>query len=151
METHSPVPDARSAEELLAHLDADRTALAPHVTTPPWYRAGMAALAAVFVAAPLLGDRRSGLLTLLLAVALVLATALRQRRLVRPAGGGVTAGWTLAVLLGALLLLLSTSFGLVAADLHAWVVLPAVAAGALTSWLASRLDGIARQRVARVR
>ncbi|MBO0898804.1 hypothetical protein J1G43_02345 [Cellulomonas sp. zg-ZUI22] len=151
METHSPVPDARGAEELLAHLDADRTALAPHVTTPTWYLTGMAGLAAVFVAAPLLGDRRSGLLTPLLAGALVLVTALRQRRLVRPAGGGVAAGGTLAVLIGALLVLLSTSFGLVAADLHPWVALPVLAAGALTFLLGRRLDRIAQERLARVR
>ncbi|MCC2336168.1 hypothetical protein [Cellulomonas wangsupingiae] len=150
MENHSTTTDPARAGQLLAGLDADRAALVDRVTTPTWYVVALAALTAAFVAGPLLGDRQTALFGMIAPAALVLALELRQRRLVRPAGPGA-AGWgVVAVLLGGVLLLLSVSFGLVASGLDAWVVLPALAAGALTYLAVGRVDAHVRRRTARV-
>ncbi|MFC8192508.1 hypothetical protein ACFUMH_12710 [Cellulomonas sp. NPDC057328] len=150
MESHPTTPDPRDASALLGDLERDRTALAPHAATPDWALVAASALAAAYVALPLAGDGRSPVLLMIGAGALALVVQLRQRRLVRRRRRGVAASMPLLGLLAVVLLLLSVSFGLVAADLHLLVAVPALAAGLCTYALLRRSDARERRDLDRV-
>ncbi|WP_166435953.1 hypothetical protein [Cellulomonas shaoxiangyii] len=143
--------DPRRASELLADLEGDRAALAQQAAGPAWYVPAVSALAAAYVAVPLLGDDPTPVVSMIFGGVLALSVLAHQQRLVRPRGGGVAGAGLVVALLAVVLLLLSVSFGLVAGGLHAWVVLPALAAGAATYALVRRLEAVVRRDVHRVR
>ncbi len=107
-------------------------------TDRTWLQVGMALLVGAFVASPALPETsgQAGLVLTLFGGA-VLAVLLQRDAPTLSRARSTTL--TLAGGSGALLLL-STSFGLVAADAHPWVVAPAVAAAGLVLALARLAD-----------
>jgi len=148
METNRP--DATNS--LLAELAADRATLADRAKPPRWLAPGFGLIAAAYVIGPALGEGyRTSIPVLAFIAAVVLvalyyrATGIRISR-VGAAGWGILAG----ALIGSLVLL-SVSFGLVSFGLHWWVIVTAVVAFALVTWLATRFTASAVDRVRRDR
>lgn len=141
----------RRAAALLDELAADRTRLAQRLAAPAWLYPAFGALTALYVAAPALEPGAASDLVTTLAVAATLLLVWAYPRLsgVRVSRTGASARLTLGLLLGATLLLLSTSLGLVALGLRWWTPLPAVASFALTVQLGRAFDRRYREHVRR--
>lgn len=118
---------------------------------PAWLYPAFGALTALYVAAPALEPGAASDLVTTLAVAATLLLVWAYPRLsgVRVSRTGASARLTLGLLLGATLLLLSTSLGLVALGLRWWTPLPAVASFALTVQLGRAFDRRYREHVRR--
>ncbi len=151
MENHSTPSDPRSAHELLADLEADRSAVGTRVGTPTWQMLVGGALVAVFVASPLLGKDVATAVQIGFVAFAIVTSSYQRRRLVRPRGAGPAGVLVMLLVLAFVLLMLSVSYGLVAGDLGPWVVLPALAAGGATLLGVRYHDALVLRRVTGVR
>ncbi len=151
METEPASPDPRSAHELLADLEADRTAVGSRIGTPAWQLLVGAALVAVFVASPLLGRDVARAVQIGFVAFGIFTSSYQRRRLVRPRGAGAAGVLAVVLVLAFVLLMLSVSYGLVAGGLGAWVVLPALAAAGAALLGVRYYDALVLRRVTGVR
>lgn len=103
-----------------------------------WLQVGLALLVGAFVASPALPETAGQVGLVFTLVAAAALAVLLQRG--APAVSRTRSSSLLASGVAGGLLLLSTSFGLVAADAHPWVAVPALAAAALTFALARLAD-----------
>lgn len=137
------------ARTLLDALDADRAALAGRVAAPRWLYPAFGVVAMLYVASPAIVSEASRRAVVGLAIAsgiLLLATyqrisGVKMSRVGAP-GTAVLGGLTFAVLV-----LLSTSFGLAAGDARWWIALPAAVSFGLVVMLGRRFDRLYRERV----
>jgi hypothetical protein len=134
MENHSPTPGSPAypsgddAQQVLRDLTADRATLAERLAAPPWLYPLLAALASAYVATPAIpsDDARIAVVGLLMAGTLVALLLYQRLSGVRTGRAGSRATTLLVGLLLGVLLLLSTSYGLVA-SLNPWWALPPTA------------------------
>ncbi|GAA1121676.1 hypothetical protein [Citricoccus alkalitolerans] len=120
-------PSSTQAQQLLRDLESDRAALAERLTAPGWLYPLFALIVAGYVATPALrsSEPRNAVVGILIAGTIVLLLAYHRLSGVRVRRIGVRGGALLAGLLVMTLLLLSTSYGLVASLSAWWVLAPA--------------------------
>lgn len=144
-------PDGASG--LLNDLAVDRAVLADRLTAPWWLYPAFGVIAAVYVASPLIEtDLLRRIITgIAIASTIVLVASFQRITGVKVARAGAPARLTLILLLLAVLLLLSTSFGLASFGLYGWIVIPAAASFGLTVVLGKLFDSQVRDKVRRGR
>lgn len=103
-----------------------------------WLQRGLALVVGAFVAAPALPET-TGQASLVLTIVAGAALAVLLQR-AAPVTSRARSTGLLAAGVAGVLLALSTSFGLVAADAHPWVAVPTLVAAALTLALARLAD-----------
>lgn len=148
-----PRPSDDEAQKLLHDLVADRTVLAGRVAAPWWLYPAFGAVTALYVASPAIepeGSRRV-VAGLVIASGLLLHVACRRISGVKLSRVGAPGAVILGVLMCAVLVLLSTSFGLAAADVRWWIAIPAAVSFALVVILGRQFDRQYRQRLRRGR
>ncbi len=144
-------PSGAQAQQLLCGLDSDRATLAERLAAPWWLYPLFALIVAGFVATPAIrsDDSRNAIVGLLIAGTIVLLLAYQRLSGVRIGRTGARGGALLVGLLGATLLLLSTSYGL-AASLSAWWVLAPAAVCFVTVLVGGRwFDRLYRENLSR--
>jgi hypothetical protein len=146
-------PDREQAHEVLRQLDADRARLADRLAAPPWLYLLFAVLAAGYVATPAVPSDggRSTVVGILLAASVLVAAGYHRLSGVRLGRVGPGGAWLLGGALLAVLLLLSTAYGLAASLPPAWVLAPAVAAFAVVLLSGRRFDRLYRENLRRGR
>jgi len=117
-----------SAAALLADVDNDRSALIGRMDAPQWVAPTFGAIAALCVASPVAGDNRSGHLSLLIIVGVLVVYLYHRATGVKLSRIGGTAWLIYAATLIFCLILLSVSLGLVSFALYWWVAAPIAAA-----------------------
>lgn len=132
MENYSAVgpavrPSSTQAQQLLHDLESDRAALAERLAAPGWLYPLFALITAGYVATPALrsSEPRNVVVGILIVGTIVLLLAYRRLSGVRIGRIGARGGVLLGGLLVVTLLLLSTSYGLVASLSAWWVLAPA--------------------------
>jgi hypothetical protein len=120
-------PSSAQAQQLLHDLDSDRAALAERLTAPGWLYPLFALITAGYVATPALrsSEPRNAVVGILIVGTIVALLTYPRLSGVRVGRIGVRGGALLAGLLLVTLLLLSTSYGLVASLSPWWVLAPA--------------------------
>lgn len=120
-------PSSAQAQQLLRDLDSDRAALAERLAAPGWLYPLFALIVAGYVATPALrsSEPRNAVVGILIVGTLVVLLAYQRLSGVRVGRIGVRGGALLGGLLVVTLLLLSTSYGLVASLSPWWVLAPA--------------------------
>jgi len=120
-------PSSAQAQQLLSELESDRAALAERLTAPGWLYPLFALIIAGYVATPALrsSESRNAVVGVLIVGTIVLLFASQRLSGVRIGRIGLRGGALLAGLLAVTLLLLSTSYGLVASLSAWWVLAPA--------------------------
>jgi hypothetical protein len=153
---HEPgTPDRgpSDAAALLNDLAADRALLAGRLAAPGWLYPAFGALTALYVASPAIEPDSISRPVVGLAMASTIALAWAFQRIsgVRVSRAGASARLTLGVLLCAILMLLSTSFGLASFGLYWWIALPVAVSFGLTVILGRLFDRQYREKVRRGR
>lgn len=120
-------PSSTQAQQLLRDLDSDRAALAERLAAPGWLYPLFAMIVAGYVATPALrsSEPRNAVVGILIVGTIVVLVTYQRLSGVRVGRIGVWGGVVLAGLLVVTLLLLSTSYGLVASLSPWWVLAPA--------------------------
>lgn len=121
-------PSGARAQALLHDLSSDRAALADRLQAPRWLYPLIGLIAAGYVASPAIPLDGSVILGILLAASLVLVLSHRRLSGVRPSRAGTRGPGLIVNLVGGVLLLvlISTSFGLVSLLSPWWVLAPAL-------------------------
>lgn len=153
--SHGAYPSGTDAQQVLSALDSDRAALADRLQAPWWLHAVVALIVAGYVALPALWPDGVRWVAYGLVVCGGFAAQIAYRRIagVRVSKRKVwqvelAAGAALAALL---LLLISTSFGLVASLSPWWVLAPTTAAFAIALVLSRWFERIYREALRRDR
>lgn len=146
-------PDREQAGDALQQLDADRARLADRLAAPAWLYLLFAVLAAGYVATPAVPSdgARSTVVGILLAASILVATGYHRLSGVRLGRVGPGGAWLLGGVLLAVLLLLSTAYGLAASLPPAWVLAPAAASFAVVLLAGRRFDRLYRENLRRGR
>ncbi len=120
-------PSSTQAQQLLRDLDSDRAVLAERLTAPGWLYPLFALIVAGYVATPAIrsSEPRNAVVGILIVSTIVVLLAYQRLSGVRAGRIGVRGGALLGGLLVVTLLLLSTSYGLVASLSAWWVLAPA--------------------------
>lgn len=138
------------SKDLLAELDADRSALAERVRTPWWLAGGFGLIAACFVVRPAFGGALNAVVLTCAFLAFALLSCYRAVTGVKLARLGA-APWLLALAgLVVVLALFSVALGLASFDLHGWIAVPTVLAFLSGAALTYAFTGSARERMRRV-
>ena len=156
MESHSAAeptvrPSDTQAQHALRDLGSDRAALAERLAAPWWLYPLSALIVAGFVATPAIksDETRNAVVGLLIAGFIVLLLAYQRLSGVRVGRIGTRGSALVVGLLVATLLLLSTSYGLVA-SFSAWSVLaPAVVCFVMVLIGGRRFDRLYRENLSR--
>jgi hypothetical protein len=155
--THSSGQDSSVAtpphSALLAELDADRAQLGERIRAPRWLAPAFGGIAALQVASAAIADTT---LTSVFGGALTAAGIVFALLYFRSTGVRVSAmapqGWIfLVAALGITLTLFSVALGLESFGLLWWIVVPALAAFAVVTWLVRLIVRTFAERVLRVR
>jgi hypothetical protein len=122
-------PSGTQARQVLRGLDADRAILAERLTAPKWLYPLVALIAAAYVATPIIqpDNLRNAGVGILLAAGVGLLSAYQRLSGVRVGRTGIRGAGLLVGLLVAILLMLSTTYGLVSLLGAWWVLAPAAA------------------------
>jgi hypothetical protein len=149
----TPDSDPGNAAALLNELAADRALLAGRLAAPGWLYPAFGALTALYVASPAIGPASASrpVVGFAMASTIILVWAYQRTSGVKVSRAGTPARLTLGILLGATLLLLSTSLGLASFGLYWWIALPAAASFVLTVTLGRLFDRQYREKVRRGR
>lgn len=139
--SHPSPDDARSS---LNQVRDDRSRMAALTSPPRWASTLLGLVAGLWVASAPVGDRATGYVLALAAAVLVVYLVQAQTGIkVRRSG---PRQWSLAVLwLLFTLAMYSVSLALGSVDRVGWTVLPALAAGAVTAWVATVSERWARE------
>lgn len=146
-------PSGTQAQQALRDLDSDRAVLAERLAAPWWLYPLSALIVAGYVATPAIrsDNLRNAVVGLLIAGFIVLLLAYQRLSGVRVGRTGARGGALLVGLLVATLLLLSTSYGLVASFSAWWVLAPAVACFAMVLIGGRWFDRLYRENLSRGR
>lgn len=151
----SDVPESSPsyAAALLNELAADRASLAGRLAAPGWLYLAFGVITALYVASPLIAPDsvRRAVVGLAIASTIVLVWGYQRISGVRVSRAGAPAQLTLAALVGAALLLLSTSLALASLGLHWWIAVPTAVGLGLTVILGRAFDRQYRETVRRGR
>lgn len=134
-------------------LDADRATLAGRMAAARWLYPAFGVITALYVAAPAIEPEanRHVVAGIAIASAVLLPSAYQRISGVKVSRVGVRGTVILGVLMCATLVLLSTSFGLVAADAQWWIVIPVAVGFGLVVILGRRFDRLYRAELRRGR
>jgi hypothetical protein len=149
----APEPPARpstaQAQEALRELASDRATLADRLAAPWWLYPFFALIAAGYVATPAIrsAEARNDVVGILIAAGVVLLLAYRRLSGVRVSRTGGRGAALLAGLLMVILLLLSTSYGLVSLLSAWWVLVPATVSFSVVLVLGRWFDRLYRENL----
>lgn len=140
-------PSSTQAQQLLRDLDSDRAALAARLAAPGWLYPLFALIIAGYVATPALrsSEPRNAVVGILIVGTIVLLLAYHRLSGVRVGRIGLRGGALLGGLLVVTLLLLSTSYGLVASLSLWWVLAPAAVCFVVVLIGGRRFDRVYRE------
>ncbi|GAA4283730.1 hypothetical protein GCM10022261_12610 [Brevibacterium daeguense] len=146
-------PSNTQAQQLLRELEFDRAALAGRLAAPGWLYPLFALIVAGYVATPALrsSEPRNAVVGILIVGTIVLLFAYQRLSGVRIGRIGVRGGALLGGLLVVTLVLLSTSYGLVASLSAWWVLAPAAVCFVVVLIGGRRFDRLYREDLGRGR
>jgi hypothetical protein len=149
----TPEGSSGGAPELLHDLDADRATLAGRMAATWWFYPAFGVITALYVATPAIEPEanRHVVTGIAIASAVVLPSAYQRVSGVKVSRVGVRGAVILGALMCATLALLSTSFGLAAADAQRWIVIPGAVGFGLVVILGRRFDRVYRAELRRGR
>lgn len=138
-----------TASGVLDTLNNDRDVLVSFVTTPPWLYPAVGVVLALFVASPAIGSGVGPSFAVVAVLALLFASRVTSR--VRRVRLGWCGMFVVAGLVAVVLVMLSTSLGLLALKLNWWTIAPVAATFAATLAFGRLFDRFQMQDIRRGR